>query len=344
MSQKELINAAIRLNNLERVRELIGAGEDPNIPDRYDVTPLATATSFGKIDMIILLVKLGADINKENKKGISPLNVAILHNNLDMVRFLVKLGADINKENKKGIPPLKFAILFEYNNMMIRLLVELGADVDNKNKDGETALFILVNELETSLYNLNVYEDEDEDEEGFLRGKDKNIYIKEHIEHFENALKILLENNANPYLKNNEGETIFDIAQGNIQITNSINKIIRDVNQAKKKIAIDAYMRSRDVPYSPPNAENPLAGFYYKGGDDITEQVLNMVYGKDEEENKGAEESKGNRGDGGRRRKSIGRKKSIRKKSLRKKSKSKRRKSKSKRKKIRSKRRKSGRK
>jgi len=167
----------------------------------------------------------------------------------------------------------------------------------------------------------------DDDERREYYTNIKKIYIK-----LEEVLTILLENNADPYLKNNKGETIFDIAKENIQIINSIKKVIRDVIYTRKKIAIDAYMRSKNLPSLPSTDEHPLSGFYHSNIDDpdnIMEQVLNMAYGEDEEENEGAEESKSNR-DAGSRRKS---KSKTRKSGGRKKSRSKRRKSKNKRRK-----------
>ena len=158
-------------------------------------------------------------------------------------------------------------------------------------------------------------------------------------------VRALIEAGANLDLKNNKGETALDIAikEDNKEIIDILTKA---ENKATKKIATFAYTESKNIPYLPPTDEQPFRGFYHKGGDDtdyIMEQVLNIAYGedKDEEENEGEEESKSNRGDaGGKRRKSV-RKKSRSKKlrGRRKKSKSKR--IKSVRKKSRSKRRKS---
>jgi hypothetical protein len=117
-----------------------------------------------------------------------------------------------------------------------------------------------------------------------------------------------------PFPKDNNSNVCIDKEKYQIYPRNIIS--IRYPSIQDKKIAVDSYYRANqtfiDKKYLPP---------------EIMSKILDKVYG-DDEEKKGAEESKSNKGDAGRRRKS-GKKKSRskRRKSGRKKSRSKRRKS-----------------
>ena len=260
---------------------------------------------------------------------------AIRTNDINRVRELIAAGADVNfrKQGVLGATPLIYAARIKNENI-VRLLIDSGADINGVDAVGRTALH-------------------DNDDENIVRilidaGIDLNIRDNEGETALMNAsfycylsiVKMLIEGGANIYITDKNGKNIVELVDelykneeqmnshekfrpGCKERMKSIMKILQKAeNKAKKRIAIDAYMRSRDKPYLPPDAENPLSGFYHKGGNAadhiMVEQVLNTIYGDDEDENEGAEESK--RSDsGGRRKKSRKKSKSKRRKSVRRK-------------------------
>ena len=350
---EELFNA-IRAKNINRIRELIAEGASIDVQNKYGETALMNAAEYDRLEIVNVLIAAGADVNFQNRHGGTALMKASKNGYIDIVNALIEADANLNLQNRHGDTALMTAVEENVGDTegnpyieIINTLIAAGANVNLQNIRGDTALFRLTKKS-IDVFDVNDFTlvEDYEERQNLIK------YINEFIKDFEDILKILLENNANPYLENNKGETIFDIAKGNIQIINSIKKVIKDINKAKKRIAIDAYMRSRDKPYLPPNAENPLSGFFHKGenaADHIMKHVLNTIYGDDEDENEGAEESKRSDSGGRSRRKKLRRKskskrrKSVRRNSVRKR-KSRSRKSGVRKKKSRSKRRKSVRK
>jgi hypothetical protein len=244
---------------------------------------------------------------------------------IDIVNTLIEADANVNLQNKYGETALMTAVQEIGNDIQVNSYIEIintliaaGANVNLQNKYGYTALFTLTKKSTDVFYGNDLTLVEDYEEHQFLIK-----YLNKFIKDFEDMLKILLENNANPYVENNKGETIFDIAKGHIQIINSIKKVIKDINRDKKYIAIKAYVQSQRINSYSTESVPPLSGFYHSNIDaphDIMEQVLSTAYGdyeKENEEEGGAEESKSNRGDAGGNKKGG---KSVRKKSVKRKS------------------------
>ena len=295
---------------------------------------LLEAIRTNDINRVRELIAAGADVNfrKQTILGPTPLIYAARRKNENILHLLIDSGADINGVDRIG----RSALHDSDDENIVRILIDAGIDLNIRDNDGETALMI------ASFY-------------GYL-----------------SIVNMLIEGGANIYIKNKDGKNVVELVNelyrneermnlreelypGYKERMKSIMKILQKAeNKAKKRIAIDAYMRSRDKPYLPPNAENPLSGFYHSKIDEpdyIMEKVFNMAYGEDEKENEneGAEESK--RSDSGGRRKKLRRKSKSkkrksggRKKSVAKKKKSRSRKSGVRKKKSRSKRRKSVRK
>jgi len=78
-------------NNIEKVKDLLERGEDPNKWEEEGVTPICYSRTP---EMIDLLISYGADINAKGEHGWTPLFQAIAFRNVDTVNYLLKRGAD----------------------------------------------------------------------------------------------------------------------------------------------------------------------------------------------------------------------------------------------------------
>ncbi|MCI0663325.1 MAG: ankyrin repeat domain-containing protein, partial [Acidobacteria bacterium] len=110
----------------------------------------------------------------------TPLMSAIMSQTGESVRLLIRRGADLHAQDSKGRTPLMVAAI--YNPRAIEQLITAGADVNQPTKQG-TALQVAARYQ--WLY--------------MRRGRE--------IRKVDNAVRILLENGANPDVRDSEGRT-----------------------------------------------------------------------------------------------------------------------------------------
>ena len=119
---------------------------------------------------------------------------------------------------------------------LTKSLIKNGFNVNIQDDDGDTALM-------ASLCNNREYEMCDEcemNDEKEMNDENDNKYTEANFERDYDMIKLLLENGANPYLKNDDGYTIFDFLM--------INKIYKSIHIIKiikllleNNINIDTY-------------------------------------------------------------------------------------------------------
>lgn len=91
---KDLLKAA-KSGNLQKVKELLDAGTNPNVRDDYGRTALIlTAACRGWAHIVELLLDRGADINAKDKQGWTVLMWAAYFNNTNAVKLLKQHGAN----------------------------------------------------------------------------------------------------------------------------------------------------------------------------------------------------------------------------------------------------------
>jgi hypothetical protein len=139
-------------------------------------TPLHLAVAQDDLEQVKRLISSGSNVNSSDKSydNRTPLHIAIENGNLEMVRILIESGADVNAKTKLGITPLLMIEDHENGFDLAKLLVSKGADVNVQNNGKETVLM--------------------------FAAEGGNVEF----------VRLLLENGANPRLKDRDGETALE--------------------------------------------------------------------------------------------------------------------------------------
>lgn len=106
----ELHYAALQ-GEVDRVRDLIAGGADPNAADKLQFTPLHFAAQSYEPEIAKILIDAGATVDAVNCHGATPLGVAVSNSQGrgEMIELLLSSGADPDRENNAGISPRMWA-------------------------------------------------------------------------------------------------------------------------------------------------------------------------------------------------------------------------------------------
>jgi ankyrin repeat protein len=96
--------AARRVDGLEILETLLGAGADVDLPDEDGNRPLHLAAQYGSHDMVALLLVAGASPDEERFDGATALHQAMLNPAIarETVELLVESGIDPDEEADAG--------------------------------------------------------------------------------------------------------------------------------------------------------------------------------------------------------------------------------------------------
>ncbi len=95
--RKEALHCAVQDGDIEKVRELIGSGEDLNQFDwPLSWTPLHYAAKGEHLDIAKLLIDTGANVNAHNEEeiGETPLGLVAGSCSFEIAKVLIDGGAD----------------------------------------------------------------------------------------------------------------------------------------------------------------------------------------------------------------------------------------------------------
>ena len=106
------------------------------------LTPLHMACIYGRIKIVKMLLGLPSiDLNVKDGNGDTPMALASKFNHLDIVLELVHLNALASTKNKKLWTPLHWACK-NGNSMMVTIFIQLGLNPNNLTQNDENCLHL----------------------------------------------------------------------------------------------------------------------------------------------------------------------------------------------------------
>lgn len=90
------IEKAILKDDINKLRSLLEAGENPNVDGIDGWRPIHYASMFsGRLPMLKMLIDAGADVNAKTNTGDTPINMASVFASPESVKALLIAGADL---------------------------------------------------------------------------------------------------------------------------------------------------------------------------------------------------------------------------------------------------------
>ena len=176
---------------------LLEHGASVHVRNKTGWMPLHTASHRGHSCIVALLLKFGADVDAQDNDTMTPLLLVSQSGFGDesqtakTAQLLLEHGASVHMRNKNGQMPLHLASPHGISGI-VEFLLKFGADVDARDKRNITPLHFAV----TSLCRFPSGSSQDSP---FFWGVIKTT-------------KLLLEHGANFQMKNDKGETLFQVA------------------------------------------------------------------------------------------------------------------------------------
>ncbi|KAE8749458.1 hypothetical protein FOCC_FOCC003724 [Frankliniella occidentalis] len=258
------LHNACSYGHYEVTELLVKHGASVNVADLWKFTPLHEAAAKGKYEIVRLLLKHGADVTKKNRDGATPLdlvregdqdvadllrgNAALLdaakkgnlarvqrlvtpdnincrdvqgrnstplhlaagYNNLEVAEFLLEHGADVNAQDKGGLIPLHNASSYGHLDIAA-LLIKYSTVVNATDKWGFTPLHEAAQKGRTQLCAL------------------------------------LLAHGADPFLKNQEGQSPADLATAD-----DVKCLLQDAMASQQGVATSPAVRLPGGPATTP--------------------------------------------------------------------------------------------
>jgi ankyrin repeat protein len=132
-SSASALHWAAHRNDLDAVKRLLGEGADPNLENRFGVTPLHEAATLGNAEMLKAMLDAGGDANAAFGEGETVLMTAARAGDLASVEELLAHGGRPDAaESWHGQTALMWAAI-ENHADVVQALLDAGAEVDRRS-------------------------------------------------------------------------------------------------------------------------------------------------------------------------------------------------------------------
>jgi len=177
--------AAVTFDQPSTIEKLLARGFDPNTPNEKGDAGILVALQSDAPKSAMLLAKFAqTNVNVQNQLGETPLMLAAINNQLDLAKVLIARGADVNRE---GWTPLHYAATKGHREMM-RLLLENDAYIDSESANGTTPLMMAA--FSTSPLAVKLLLEEGADPTLFNHGNASALDIAVNKDHQQSAFYI----------------------------------------------------------------------------------------------------------------------------------------------------------
>ncbi len=214
----EELSRAVYEGNVEKVKEALDNGANPNAKSKYNRTVLIGACDYqGKPEIVKMLLERGAEVNVREVNGETPLTYASMYDHLEIVEMLLKAGADVNLQGGYGRTALMYAAInaakSETALKIFQILLDKGADLSLTTEGGDNILLEMLwnKEVSAKVVELLIKRDIDlEFRTKYYHGVTALIRAA-NSGHFE-IVKLLVGNGADIKAKTGDGESAFSEA------------------------------------------------------------------------------------------------------------------------------------
>lgn len=199
-------------DRLKIVDMLLNTGADPNAISQGTNQPLADAAHSGYFDVCQRLIQAGATFKdcplecgpplSGTAAGASPFNPSVELKLERVAKWLLDLGAPVDGRAVDGSTALMTAA-YRSSKRLVELFLKYGANVNQRDDDGRTALIRVGESVR------------------------RNSALEKHQFAFEVA-KLLIEAGADPNIRNNKGETAYEIASRS-QVSSLVVDYLREL-------------------------------------------------------------------------------------------------------------------
>lgn len=134
------MNAAIALNEIDRVKQLLATNSElANLIDRGKRPILHRAIRLDRREIALLLLNAGARVEAEDEHGYTSLIQAAFWGHAEIASMLLNRKAKLDAKNSNGATALHEAARCSNPDVAL-LLIRAGAELNARDKDGRTPL------------------------------------------------------------------------------------------------------------------------------------------------------------------------------------------------------------
>jgi ankyrin repeat protein len=199
--------------------------------------PLSLASLYGNPESIKLLLAGRAKIDIRDADGNTPLHIAVLYRHPENLEEILKANPDVDAINTEGYTPLHLAVRRPDNEKAIGHLLQQGADVSITDPIGRNALLVSVSSnqkeyIKLLVSNGNDINSQDNDGNTALHYPLINVLRDQrYLPYSKEIVKILLEEGADPHIRNKEAKSSMDLA-----VESGENELINLLKSSKSMI------------------------------------------------------------------------------------------------------------